>query len=91
MKDFVSIRKVCESSSSISKTVIDDFLLYYTAAKYRLNRTMTEAFSGYRHVTNEFEKEWVNRLKAQYLAHQIFRSSGLIRKMDRRITGPDSR
>jgi hypothetical protein len=35
----------------------------------------------YRHVTNEFEKEWVNRLKAQYLAHQIFKSGGLIRKM----------
>jgi len=42
---------------------------------------MTEVFSAYRHVTNEFEKEWVNRLKAQYLAHQIFKSGGLIRKM----------
>ncbi len=81
MNDFEAIRKVCETNSSISKTVIDDFLLYHAAAKYRLDRTMTEAFAAYRHVTNEFEKEWVNRLKAQYLAHQIFRSGGLIRKM----------
>ncbi len=81
MNDFEAIRKSCETSSSISKTVIDDFLLYYAAAKYRLDLTMAEAFSAYRHVTNEFEKEWINRLKAQYLAHQIFRSGGLIRKM----------
>ena len=81
MKNFETIRKTCETSSSISKTVIDEFLLYYAAALYKLDRTMTEAFSAYRHVTNEFEKEWVNRLKAQYLAHQIFKSGGLIRKM----------
>ncbi|HBB92694.1 MAG TPA: hypothetical protein DC042_13515 [Bacteroidales bacterium] len=81
MKNFVSIRKTCDASSSISKTVIDEFLIYYAAVAYKLDRTMTEAFSAYRHVTNEFEKEWVNRLKAQYLAHQIFRSGGLIRKM----------
>ena len=81
MKNFDKIRKICETSSSISKTVIDDFLIYYAAVQYKLDRPMTEAFSTYRHVTNEFEKEWVNRLKAQYLAHQIFKSGGLIRKM----------
>lgn len=81
MKDFETIRKACDTSSSISKTVIDEFLIYYAAVKYKLDRPMTEAFSAYRHVTNEFEKEWVNRLKAQFLAHQIFKSGGLIRKM----------
>ncbi len=81
MKDFESIREVCETSSRISKTVIDDFLIYYAAVLYKLDRTMTEAFAAYRHVTNELEKEWVNRLKAQYLAHQVFKSGGLIRKM----------
>jgi hypothetical protein len=81
MKDFETIRKACDTSSSISKTVIDEFLIYYAAVQYKLDRTVTEAFSAYRHVTNEFEKEWVNRLKAQYLAHQIFKSGGLIRKM----------
>ena len=81
MKDFETIRKACETSSSISKTVIDEFLIYYAAVKYNLDRSMTEAFSAYRHITVEFEKEWVNRLKAQYLAHQIFKAGGLIRKM----------
>jgi hypothetical protein len=61
--------------------VIDEFLIYYAAVQYKLDRPMTEAFSAFRHVTNEFAKEWVNRLKAQYLAHQIFKSGGLIRKM----------
>ncbi len=81
MRDFESIRKICESNSSISKTVIDEFLLYYVASKYKLDRSMTEAFSAYRHITNEFDKELVSMLKTQYLAHQIFRSSGLIRKI----------
>ncbi len=81
MKDFESIRKVCESSGTISKTVIDEFLLYYAAALYGLDRPMTEAFSSFRHVTTEFEKEWVNRLKAQYLVHKIFKSGGLIKKI----------
>jgi hypothetical protein len=81
MNDFETIRKACATSSSISKTVIDEFLLHYAASRYKLDRPMTEVFSAYRHVTNEFEKEWVNRLKAQYLAHQIFKSGGLIRKM----------
>jgi len=81
MNTFETILKACDTSSSLSKTVIDEFLIYYAAVQYKLDRTMTEAFSAYRHVTNEFEKEWVNRLKTQYLAHQIFKSGGLIRKM----------
>jgi len=81
MNDFENIRKACEANNSISKTVIDEFLIYYAAVQYKLDRPMTEAFSAYRHITNEFAKEWVNRLKAQYLVHKIFKSGGLIRKM----------
>ena len=46
MNDYEAIRKVGETNSKISKTVIDDFLLYYAAAKYGLDRTMTEAFAA---------------------------------------------
>jgi hypothetical protein len=51
VNDFETIRKACDTSRSISKTVIDEFLIYYAAFKYKLDRTMTEAFSAYRHVT----------------------------------------
>lgn len=81
MKDFEAIRKTCEVNSSIAKTVIDEFILYYAATQYRLDRTMTEAFAAYRHLTTEFKNELTNRLKAQYLAHEIFKSGGLIRKI----------
>lgn len=81
MKDYEAIRKTCEANSSIAKTVIDEFILYYAATQYRLDRTMTEAFSAYRHLTTEFENELINRLKAQYIAHNIFKSGGLIRKI----------
>gem|GEM_PF-4564603 len=43
MKDFKSIRKICETSRRTSKTVIDDFLLYYAAVKHRPHRTMADA------------------------------------------------
>ncbi|MEA1878603.1 MAG: hypothetical protein U9N86_17310 [Bacteroidota bacterium] len=81
MKDFEAFRKTCETNSSISETVIDEFILYYATGQYRLDRNMTKAFSAFRHVTNEFEQEWINRLKAQYLTHKIFQSGGLIRKV----------
>lgn len=81
MKDFKTIRKTCETSGKISETVIDEFLLYFAAARYGLDRTMTEAFTTYRHVTQGLEKEWVNRLKAQYICHRIFKAGGLIRKL----------
>jgi hypothetical protein len=81
MKDFETIRKACDTSSSISKTVIDEFLLYYAASLYKLDHIMTEAFSAYKHITKEFEKEVVNTFKAQYLAHKIFKPGGLIRKI----------
>jgi len=79
--DFEKIRKVCEAQSAVSQSVIDEYLLYFAAARYGLYRTMTEAFSAYRHITKEFEQEWVNRLKAQYIAHQIFKAGGVIRKL----------
>lgn len=81
VKDFESIRKACDASSAISKTVIDGFLLYHAVTKYNMGRTLTEAFSVYRHITIEFEKEWVSMFKTQYIANQIFRSGGLIRKI----------
>ncbi len=81
MIEFETLRTTCEKISSISKNVIDEFLLYYAATVYKLDHPMTVSFSTYNHVTKEFEKEWINRLKAQYLAHKIFQSGGLIRKI----------
>ena len=79
MKDFETIKLICEENSKISSKVIDEFLLYYAADRNNLEHEMDQRLASYKHITRKFQKEWINRLKAQYLAHKIFRKDGLIK------------
>ncbi len=81
MKNFKEIKALCEENSKMSSVVIDEFLLYYTAARYNLERDMNRRFASYMHIMREFQKEWVNLLKAQFIVHKIFKKDGLIKKM----------
>ena len=81
MQSFEKIKTICEETSSISSVVIDEFLLYYAAAQNNLERVMNRRFARYSHVTEEFKKEWINMLKAQYIVHEIFREGGMIKKL----------
>ena len=60
--------------------MIDEFLIYYAAGRNNLEPKMNQRFAAYSHVTRKLEKEWVNMLKAQYIAHEIFKKDGLIEK-----------
>jgi hypothetical protein len=79
MKDFETIKLICEENSKISAKVIDEFLIYYAAEHNNLEYEMNQKFAAYRHITNKFQKEWLNRLKAQYIAHKVFKKDGLIK------------
>lgn len=79
MKDFKTIKLICEENSIISSKVIDEFLLHYAAERNNLEHEMNQKFAGYKHITHKFQKEWINRLKAQYIAHKIFKKDGLIK------------
>lgn len=81
MEDFEKIKSICVQDNEISREVIDDFLIYYVAARYNMEREMNRIFALYSHVTREFQEEWVAMLKAQYIAHKIFKHGGLIRKL----------
>ncbi len=81
MKSFKEIQAICEENRRMTSVVIDDFLLFYAAAQYDLVRGMNRRFASYSHVTDKFQKEWVDMLKAQYIAHKIFRKGGLIKKL----------
>lgn len=80
MRDYDQIISVCENTSRISSSVVDEFLLYYAARRNKLELEMNMKFAAYRHITRQFPKEWENRLKAQFIAHTIFRYDGSIRK-----------
>lgn len=60
--------------------MVDDFLIYYAADRGNLERKMEKQFSAYRHITRKFPDSWVNSLKAQYLAHRLFKKEGLVKK-----------
>ncbi|MEX0721103.1 MAG: hypothetical protein WD059_10575 [Balneolaceae bacterium] len=80
MKNYKHIRSVCDRNSEFSTPVIDDFLIYFAADQHKLARQFDKRLATYRHITRDLPKEWLNRFKAQYIAHQIFKKEGLIRK-----------
>ncbi len=80
MENFNELRKVCKETSAISGKVIDEFLLYYSAQREGLDKEMDQRLLRFRHVTKEFEKSWINLIKAQYIGHRIFRKNGFIKK-----------
>jgi hypothetical protein len=80
MKDFKTIKLVCEENSKISSKVVDEFLIYYAAGRNNLEKEMNQRFAAYRHITQKFQSEWTNKLKAQYIVHKIFKKDGLIKK-----------
>ena len=79
MNDFQKIKLICEENSKISGKVIDEFLLYYAANRNNLEHQMDLRFASYKHVSKKLQKETVNMLKAQYIAHRIFKKDGLIK------------
>lgn len=81
MKDFSIIKQRCDESSALASKVIDEYLIYFAAARNNLGNKMEQDFARFRHVTRSFPEELTNRLKAQYLAHKIFKKDGLINKI----------
>jgi hypothetical protein len=79
MKDFESVKLICEENSKISAKVIDKFLLYYAAERNNLEHEMNQKFAAYKHITHKLQKEWINRLKSQYIVHKVFKEEGLIK------------
>ena len=79
MKDFKTVKIICEGNSKISSNVVDEFLINYAADRNNLEQEMNVSFAAYRHITQKFQKEWVNMLKSQYIAHKIFKEGGLIK------------
>lgn len=80
MTDFEEIKRICDRKSAMSATVVDEFLLYYAAAKDNLAREFDQRIATYRHITQELDPSWVRRLKSQYIIHRVFKTDGLLRK-----------
>jgi hypothetical protein len=40
---------------------------------------MDQRFGTYSHITKKLKTEWINRLKAQYIVHKVFKQDGLLK------------
>jgi len=80
--NFSQIRETCLKNQQLTRSVIDDFLLYFAADRFNLDREMKKQFSRYRHITGKAPEEWINIMKAQYITHRIFKEGGLINKIE---------
>ena len=80
MIDFKHLENICQKNSAMTRSLVDEFLIYYAAQRDRLDREMEQRLARYRHITRKFQQSWVNMLKAQYIAHRIFKEDGLIKK-----------
>lgn len=81
MKDYTIIKQKCDESTAIAAKVIDEYIIYFAASRNNLQKRMEQDFARFRHITRSFPEELTNRLKAQYLAHKVFRKNGLINKL----------
>lgn len=78
--DFKSIRIHCDSNGSLSGKVIDDALMHFAARQENLEWEMEKCLARYQHITRDIHESWANRVKAQYIAHRLFKAGGLIKK-----------
>jgi hypothetical protein len=80
MTDFEKVKSICERNSAASGVFFDDFMMYYAAGRDNLEKGMLQQFKQYNHIVQQFPPSVVNQMKAQYIAHRVFRKDGLIRK-----------
>jgi hypothetical protein len=78
--NYQSMLRHCEKNRRISKRVIDEYLIYYAAAKAGLDKKMDQLLKPFRHVARELPASAVNVFKSEYIAAQLFRKNGLLGK-----------
>jgi hypothetical protein len=80
MPDYNQLRDLCQQDTDISRSLIDEFLLYYAAVQDKIDQQFESRISRFRETEREMPGNWKELVKAQYIAHRIFKQGGLIKK-----------
>jgi hypothetical protein len=80
MLDYTLLRELCDKASKVSKSVIDEFILYYAAKCDKLDKEFDMKLSRFRVIEKEMPANWRGLAKSQYIGHRIFKRQGLIKK-----------
>jgi hypothetical protein len=76
MIDYQKIHTLCENSSRISQSLVDEFLLYYVGENERLEEKILGQFSRFRNVIIKMPESWSRMLMSQLIAHRTFKKDG---------------
>jgi len=77
MIDYQKIKAVCDNNTRISKSLVDEFLLYFIAQKEGLEGIIIRQLNNYQKIIAKMPKEWAGMLMSQLIAHRIFKKNGL--------------
>ncbi len=80
MPGYEYLLKRCLHVNKISARIIDEFLLNYAAKQDKVDDEFENRFSRFRKLEKDMPSNWKGLIKAQYIAHRIFRQEGHIHK-----------
>jgi len=77
MLDFQKIKTVCDNNTRISKSFVDEFLIYFIAKNEGLEEKTFGQFGNFRNVILKMPESWIRMLVSQLIAHRTFKKDGL--------------
>lgn len=94
MINYQKLKNASEENSTISRNLVDDFIMHYAAGRDNLEKEMQLQFKRCHHITKQFPASVVAQMKAQYIIHKVFKRDGLIKKLINHVEvkgkGPDA-
>jgi len=76
--DYNEIAKTCYNNSNITKTLVDDFLVYYCAEQQGLEQTFYKKLKRFRSIVSKMPENWPSLLLSQYCAFMLFKKDGKV-------------
>lgn len=76
MKNYNKIEQTCRQQSDLSKTFIDDFLIYYCDEREGLSEHFVKKLAQFRSIVLALPENWPAWAMSQYVAFRLFRKNG---------------
>jgi hypothetical protein len=80
MENFSNLKKICTEHTEISKKVIDNFRIYYSAHSEKTDILFDKRIAKFDYIAEQFDPAIIRGMKSQFIGHRIFKSGGLIHK-----------
>ena len=81
MLDFSSIKAICDKKASITRSFVDEFLLYYAGESEEFDKKFVHQMSNYKNAIKELPEAWLGSVMAELIAHEIFKKGGIGRQI----------